>query len=87
MACRGNSSGCLNCYVKVRIRGAGEATKLALHLSVRYNRLKKIRKSSMLSAFFDIQKDSKKLFAGLSIANHKSVCEAWMNQYPTLFYH
>lgn len=54
-------------------------------LITRPRRFGKTLNMSMLSAFFDIQKDSKKLFAGLSIANHKSVCEAWMNQYPTLF--
>ncbi len=40
---------------------------------------------SMLSEFFDIRKDSKELFAGLSISKDNHLCKSWMNQYPTLF--
>lgn len=39
----------------------------------------------MLSEFFDIRKDSRELFEGLSIMEKKELCEHWMNQYPTLF--
>lgn len=39
----------------------------------------------MLADFFDIQKDSHELFAGLSISKNTELCRAWMNQYPTLF--
>ena len=40
---------------------------------------------SMLSEFFDIRKDTGKLFDGLEIAENKDLCDQWMNQYPTLF--
>lgn len=40
---------------------------------------------SMLSEFFDIQKNSKSLFAGLSVIDNTALCRHWMNQYPTLF--
>lgn len=39
----------------------------------------------MLSEFFDIRKDSRNLFRDLEIAEDISLCESWMNQYPTLF--
>lgn len=39
----------------------------------------------MLSEFFDLRKESRGLFAGLSIAEDKELCGQWMNQYPTLF--
>ena len=40
---------------------------------------------SMLESFFDIRKDSKELFEGLEIANHQTLCDEWMNRYPTVF--
>ena len=40
---------------------------------------------SMFSSFLDIRKDSGKLFKGLKIAEHKDICQNWMNKYPTLF--
>ena len=40
---------------------------------------------SMLDSFFDIRKDSKELFEGLSIAEDESLCQEWMNQWPTIF--
>ena len=40
---------------------------------------------SMLAEFFDIRKDSKELFSGLSISKDNQLCKSWMNQYPTLF--
>lgn len=39
---------------------------------------------SMLENFFDIRKNSRKLFEGLEIAEHQALCDAWMNQYPTI---
>lgn len=39
----------------------------------------------MLAHFFDIQEDSSAIFAGTEIAEDKSLCEKWMNQYPTIF--
>ena len=41
---------------------------------------------SMLSSFFDISKDSRKLFDGLKISEDKELCESWMNKYPTIFF-
>lgn len=40
---------------------------------------------SMLSEFFDIQKNSRHLFAGLSVMENEELLRHWMNQYPTLF--
>ena len=40
---------------------------------------------SMLESFFDIRKDSRKLFDGLEIAENQALCDAWMNRYPTAF--
>lgn len=40
---------------------------------------------NMLESFFDIRKDSRKLFEGLEIAEHQALCAEWMNQYPTVF--
>ena len=39
---------------------------------------------SMLENFFDIRKDSRKLFEGLEIAENQALCDVWMNQYPTV---
>ena len=36
---------------------------------------------SMLESFFDIRKDSRKLFEGLGIAKNQLLCDAWMNRY------
>ena len=40
---------------------------------------------TMLECFFDITRDSSKLFEGLEIMQHKELCDKWMNQYPVLF--
>lgn len=40
---------------------------------------------SMLAYFFDIRKDSRKLFEDLKISRNIELCQKWMNQYPTLF--
>jgi hypothetical protein len=40
---------------------------------------------SMLENFFDIRKDSCQLFEGLEVTNHQTLCDEWMNQYPTIF--
>lgn len=54
-------------------------------LITRPRRFGKTLNMSMLAEFFDIQKDSARMFAGLSIADNKELCANWMNQYPTLF--
>ncbi|MBO6299951.1 MAG: AAA family ATPase, partial [Lachnospiraceae bacterium] len=40
---------------------------------------------SMMENFFSIRKDSKSIFEGLAITEHKDFCKEWMNQYPVLF--
>ena len=51
----------------------------------RPRRFGKTLNMDMMDNFFDIRKDSKKLFEGLSICNNKELCDEWMNQYPTVF--
>ena len=53
-------------------------------LITRPRRFGKTLGMSMLENFFNIRKDSKKLFEGLEISKHPSLCEEWMNQYPTI---
>ena len=59
------------------------ATKVTL--ITRPRRFGKTLGMSMLESFFDIRRDSKKLFEGLEITKHQALCEEWMNQYPTIF--
>ena len=53
-------------------------------LITRPRRFGKTLGMSMLENFFDIRKNSKKLFEGLEIAKHQTLCDEWMNQYPTI---
>lgn len=54
-------------------------------LITRPRRFGKTLGMSMLENFFDIRKDSRALFEGLEIARDQALCDAWMNQYPTIF--
>lgn len=54
-------------------------------LITRPRRFGKTLGMNMLYEFFDIRKDSRDLFAGLSVADNKELCREWMNQYPVLF--
>ena len=54
-------------------------------LITRPRRFGKTLGMSMLENFFDIRKDSRALFGGLEIARDQALCDAWMNQYPTIF--
>lgn len=54
-------------------------------LFTRPRRFGKTLMMSMLENFFRIDRDSRKIFAGLSITGHKEFCDEWMNQYPVLF--
>lgn len=54
-------------------------------LFTRPRRFGKTLMMSMMENFFSIRKDSKGLFDNLAIANHKTFCKEWMNQYPVLF--
>ena len=40
---------------------------------------------SMLAEFFDIAKDSQKIFDGLVVSANEALCAQWMNQYPVIF--
>ena len=60
-----------------------DATQVTL--ITRPRRFGKTLNMSMLAEFFDIRRDSSRLFEGLSIADHKEVCRDWMNRYPVLF--
>jgi len=53
-------------------------------LITRPRRFGKTLGMSMLENFFDIRRDSKKLFEGLEILEHKTLCDKWMNQYPVI---
>lgn len=54
-------------------------------LITRPRRFGKTLGMSMLENFFDIRKDSRKLFEGLEITENQALCVEWMNQYPTIF--
>ena len=62
------------------VRSSAEKT-----LITRPRRFGKTLGMSMLESFFDIRKDSKKLFDGLEISHQKNLCEKWMNQWPVVF--
>ena len=54
-------------------------------LLTRPRRFGKTLAMSMLASFFDISKDSRHLFDGLTIGQSPELCSRWMNQYPVLF--
>ena len=58
--------------------------KAEVTLITRPRRFGKTLGMNMLESFFDIRKDSKKLFEGLEITDHQALCNEWMNQYPTI---
>lgn len=60
-----------------------DATQVTL--ITRPRRFGKTLGMSMMAEFFDIRKDSKALFEGLSISDNKELCKDWMNQYPIVF--
>ena len=62
---------------------AQKGTKVFLF--TRPRRFGKTLTLSMLSSFFDISKDSRKLFDGLKISEERDLCDKWMNRYPTVF--
>ena len=59
--------------------------KAEVTLITRPRRFGKTLGMSMLESFFDIRKDSRKLFDNLEIAKYQALCDEWMNQYPTVF--
>lgn len=56
-----------------------------VNLITRPRRFGKTLTMSMIAEFFDIRKDSKKLFEGLEIAKDAEFCSEWMNEWPVLF--
>ncbi len=59
--------------------------KFKVNLITRPRRFGKTLAMSMLKNFFDIRKESRAIFEGLEIVNHKELCKEWMNQWPVLF--
>ena len=59
-------------------------TEAEVTLIIRPRRFGKTLGMSMLESFFDIRKNSRKLFEGLEIARQSELCSKWMNQYPTV---
>ncbi|MCL1919211.1 MAG: ATP-binding protein [Peptococcaceae bacterium] len=55
------------------------------NLFTRPRRFGKTLNMSMLQAFFEVNRDSKDLFAGLDIAQEPALCEEHMNTYPVIF--
>lgn len=60
-------------------------TEAEVTLITRPRRFGKTLGMSMLESFFDIRKNSRKLFEGLEIARQSELCSKWMNQCPTVF--
>lgn len=56
-----------------------------VNLITRPRRFGKTLTMSMLAEFFDIRKNSQKLFEGLEITKYTEICKSWMNQWPVLF--
>ena len=54
-------------------------------LITRPRRFGKTLAMTMLESFFNIRKESGKLFEGLKISYQHELCGQWMNQYPTVF--
>lgn len=62
-----------------------KTTGTKVTLITRPRRFGKTLGMSMLESFFDIRKDSKKIFADLEISKNQEFCDKWMNQWPTVF--
>ena len=60
-------------------------TEAEVTLITRPRRFGKTLGMSMLESFFDIRKNSRKLFEGLEIARQSELCSKWMNQCPTVY--
>ena len=53
-------------------------------LFTRPRRFGKTLTMSMIESFFDINRDSRDVFAGLDIMKYENFCTEWMNQYSVL---
>lgn len=62
-----------------------KTTGTKVTLVTRPRRFGKTLTMSMLDNFFNIQKDSKCIFAGLEIAGQNALCRKWMNRWPVIF--
>lgn len=62
-----------------------EKTRNAVTLFTRPRRFGKTLMMSMMDCFFNVRKESRKLFEGLDVTANKEFCEKWQNQYPVLF--
>ncbi len=60
-------------------------TDNTVSLFTRPRRFGKTLMMSMMENFFNINKDSRRIFSGLNITKHEDFCKEWMNQYPVLF--
>lgn len=67
------------------IRQLTDGNRAKVTLITRPRRFGKTLGMSMLYNFFDIKKDSRKLFEGLEISKKDNVCKEWMNQYLVIF--
>ena len=67
-------------FIKELFENRGEVT-----LITRPRRFGKTLNMNMLKQFFDISTDSKTLFEGLKIMEHKDIVEQHLNQYPVIF--
>jgi len=66
-------------FIKELLENRGDVT-----LITRPRRFGKTLNMSMLKHFFDVNTDSKGLFAGLKIMEHKNIVERHMNKYPVV---
>ena len=66
-------------FIKELLESKGTVT-----LITRPRRFGKTLNMSMLKSFFDVRADSKDMFDGLEIANHRDICEKHQNQYPVI---
>lgn len=62
-----------------------QGERFSVNLITRPRRFGKTLTIDMLKNFFDIRKDSRRLFEGLAISEYKELCAEWMNQWPVLF--
>ena len=76
-----------NCYYIDKTEILSEIIKSndEVFLFTRPRRFGKTLMMSMMENFFNIAKDSRDIFEGLSIMNHPEFCEKYMNQYPVIF--
>lgn len=75
------------CYYidKTGIIGELVRQKFEVSLLTRPRRFRKTLTMTMLEDFFDIARDSREDFEGLSICEDGELCGEWMNQWPTVF--